>query len=152
MPKTTTDKHRLAYIPYRCSQDTYETIQKIAEGSGKPMVEVLRQLVDTGLVTTGYKQGEEYLTKQVRETVAAALKPQVERLASISAKAAQISGAAFFMSCYTGQLMLPDRERELVRGVAAEARRLGIDFLKLKEGQDMDAFIQGGVGKVLGKE
>ena len=141
------DRHQASPIVFRCSSETWEAIGKIAIEQKKPKSEVLRQLVDAGLVATGYKQDEEYLDKKIREAVTAVLKPSVERLAAISAKAAQIAGATFFMNIYMGQLMLPDMEKQLVQDVAANARKLGIEYLKLKD-QDVDAFISNGVEKV----
>lgn len=141
-------QHKAAYISFRCPPEIEDTISRIAAEQRKTKSEVLRQLVDAGLVATGYRQDDEYLDKKIREAVAAELKPSVERLASISAKAAQISGAAFFMSVYMGQLVLPASEQDLVREVAADARKLGIEYLKLKD-RDVDDFIATGVKKIL---
>lgn len=151
MPKRTTDKHTAAYIPYRCSQSTYETIEKISAAQRKTRVQVVRELVDAGLVATGYKQDEEYLAKQIQESVKAAFQPSVERLAAISAKAAQISGAAFFMGIYTSRLLMPPGEQDLIDQTATQARKLGIDYLKLKD-KDVDTFMEGGVKRITGKE
>lgn len=145
------DRHQAEYIPFRCSVETKDAIDKLSIGQGMTKSDTMRWIVEEGLKAVGYKQDEEYLGTLVREAVASTMKPHVERLASISAKAAQISGAAFFMSYYMGQLMLPEREKQLAHDAAADARKLGIDFLKLKD-QDMDAFIQGGVAKVTDKE
>lgn len=142
------ERHKASYIPFRCSSEVESMIERIAAEQKRTKSEVLRQLVEAGLVATGYKQDEEHLTKIIQEVVTAALKPSVERLASISAKAAQISGAAFFMNVYMGQLMLPDMEKQMVRDAAADARKLGIEYLKLNKDRDVDAFIAEGVEKV----
>lgn len=147
MPKKTTDKHTAAYIPYRCSQSTYEAIEKISVAQRKTKVQVVRELVEAGLVATGYKQDEEYQAKLIQDVVKAALQPSVERLAAISAKATQISSAAFFMNIFTSRLMLPTREQDLIDQAAAEARKLGIEYLKLKD-RDVDAFIADGAKKM----
>ena len=141
------DRHQAVYIPFRCSAEMEATIGKIAAEQKRTKSEILRQLVDAGLIATGYKRDENYLNEQIQTAVASAMKPFVERLAAISAKATQISGAAFFMNVYMGQLLLPESEKELVQNAAADARKLGIEFLKLKN-QDIDAFISDGVEKV----
>lgn len=56
MPRKTTDKHTAAYIPYRCSQTTYEAIEKISVAQKKTRVQVVRDLVEAGLVATGYTE------------------------------------------------------------------------------------------------
>lgn len=147
MPKKTTDKHTAAYIPFRCSQSTYEAIEKISVAQRKARVQVVRELVEAGLVATGYKQDEEYQTMLIQDAVKASLQPSVERLAAISAKATQISSAAFFMNIFTSRLMLPTGEQDLIDQAAAEARKLGIEYLKLKD-HDVDAFIADGAKKM----
>ncbi len=142
------DRHQAAHIVFRCSQTVEDTISKIAAEKKLPKSEVLRQVVDAGLVATGYKQDEDHLEKLIQAAVQTAFKPSVERLAAISAKAAQISGAAFFMNVYMGQLMLPASDKELVKEVVADARKLGIEYLKLKD-QDVDAFLKQGTEKVI---
>lgn len=148
MPKKTTDKHTAAYIPYRCSQSTYEAIEKIAVVQRKTRVQVVRELVEAGLVATGYKQDEEYLAKLIQESVKVVLQPSVERLASISAKAAQISGASFFMGVFASRLMLPPGEQDLIDQAAAQARKMGVEYLKLNKDRDVDAFIADGTEKM----
>ena len=148
MPRHTDDKHRAAYMPFRCDQNTYDTIVKISQESHKSQVQVLRELVEQGLVATGYKQDTDYLAQLIQGAVKTVLQPQVERLASISAKAAQIAGAAFFMNVYMGQLVLPPGDRQLVEEAAGQARKLGIEYLKLKS-QDIDSFITSGTEKII---
>lgn len=150
MPRKTTDKHTAAYIPYRCSQSTYEAIEKISVAQKKTRVQVVRDLVEAGLVATGYKEDTDHLTELIQAAVQTAMKPQVERLAAISAKATQISGAAFFMNIFSSRLMLPSTEQQLVEEAAARARKLGIEYLKLKD-RDMDAFLEDGVEKIIDK-
>jgi len=142
------DRHKASPIVFRANADTHNVISKIAIEQKKSKSEVLRQLVNAGLVASGYKQDEEYLVNTIQAAVQSALKPSVERLAAISAKAAHISGAAFFMNVYMGQLVLPPEEKELVNEAAAQARKLGIEYLKVKLDQDVDGFIAGGVKKM----
>ena len=54
------------------------------------------------------------------------MKPYVERLAAISAKATQLSGADFFLMVYLGTMLLPDGSRQQLEEAAARARKLGI--------------------------
>lgn len=138
------DKHRGKYIPFRCSQDLDEIITKIAEGERRTKSEVLRELVQRGLVAGGYVSGQQELGELVQDAVNAVVKPQVERLAAISAKAAQISAATFFLQTYTGKLSLPEELHDDVDAAANKARRLGVEYLKLPRSKDLDGFIATG--------
>ena len=149
MPKETTDKHRSSYIPFRCSPEMYETIKKIAEGKNLSMSEVLRSLVDAGLVKQGYTQDEDYLYKLVGDAVKEQLQPAVERLAAISAKGTQIAGATFFMNIFAASTALPERERERIEDAAGRARELGIQYLKLDKKQDTDTYLRQGAAEII---
>ncbi len=129
---------------FRCSDDLDTVITRIAEGEQKSKSEVLRELVQKGLVAGGYISGQQELGQLVQNAVNEAVKPQIERLASISAKAAQISAAAFFMEVYAAKLMLPADLRTEIDAVASKARRLGIEYLRLAKGKDVDEFIDAG--------
>ena len=148
MPKNTTDKHRAAYIPFRCDADTYETICKIADSKRLAKVDVLRSLVFDGMAKQGYKPEEDQAYTLVRAAVQEVMKPYVERLAAISAKATQLSGADFFLMVYLGTLLLPESGRQQLEEAAARARKLGIEYLKLSKDTDIDAFIASGIMKI----
>ncbi len=91
-----TDRHQAPYVPFRCSKKTSDLISQIAKEQHRPKSEVLRDLVDKGLTASGAKVEEGELYRMIQEAVNAAMKPQVERLAAISAKATHIAGAAFW--------------------------------------------------------
>ena len=141
------DRHQAVYIPFRCSKETERAIEKLAQTRGQPRSEVLRDLVDSGLVAAGAKMDDDYLYELMKKAVLATMKPQVERLATISAKAAQISGAAFFMNVFTATRNCPLTEQQEIEEAAGSARGLGIQYLKLKD-HDIDAFIREGVKQV----
>ena len=79
------DRHQAAYIPFRCSGETGQLIGRLAAQQHRPRSEVLRDLVEHGLVSVGVKSDEDYLSGLVRQTVEETAKPHVERLAAISA-------------------------------------------------------------------
>lgn len=146
--RDTEDRHRSSYIPFRCSKEVEETITKIAAEQRLPKSEVVRGLVSKGLVVAGYKQDEDALRASIQSALKEILQPQVERLATISAKSTQLSGAAYFLLTYVLRMYFPEGERDTVDEVAAQARQLGIEYLKLKQGSDIDNFIKSGVKKM----
>ncbi|WP_312281280.1 ribbon-helix-helix protein, CopG family [Oscillibacter sp.] len=138
-----TDEKR-AYRPVRCSRELDETLGRLAAQRHTSKSEVLRDLVDRGLVSIGAKADDDYLNELVRRAVKETMQPQVERLAAISAKAAHISSAAFFMSVFEAMEGSSPAEQRRIEEAAGSARELGIQYLKLKD-RDIDAFIQNGV-------
>lgn len=117
-------------------------VSKIAAAEGKTKSEVLRMLVEKGLAAGGYLPGVKELDTVVQEAVATVLQPAVERLAGISAKAAHISAAAFFLTLYSDRLLMPAEQREALDDIAARARRLGIEYLKVSKDRDLDEWLE----------
>ncbi len=128
-------------------ESTDDTLHKIAAGEHTTVSDVIRKLVDKGMKTEGYKVEDDRLYEMVKTAVFEVSKPQVERLASISAKATQISSAAYFLLVCMMQMLLPEDEREDVDELAAKARKLGIEYLKLRD-KDIDAFIRSGIERI----
>ena len=112
------------------------------------MSQVYRELVEKGLVAGGYRSGSQDLTAMIRESVQEAIRPQIERLASISAKGTQISAAAFFLAAYNGRQAVPGYLKEEYEEVAAQARKLGIEYLKLSKDRNLDDFIGRGLRRM----
>lgn len=136
-------EEKSAYRPIRCSRELDGTLGRLATQQHISKSEVLRDLVDKGLTATGTKVKEGEFYRMIQEAVHEAMKPQVERLAAISAKAAHISGAAFFMSIFAAtQGQSPAEQRRIEEG-GGTARELGIQYLKLKD-RNVDAFLKEG--------
>lgn len=125
---------------------TYDLLQQVMQRQGKNnLSNLIRDLIKKGLIASGYLPGAPDTAALVREALESVLKPQVDRLASISAKAAQITAASFFMAAYSGELMIPDDMRLDYDAVIAQARKLGIAFVKLPRGSSLDDFLANGV-------
>lgn len=142
------DRHKASYIPFRCDWDMDEIISKLAKEQRRTKSDILRELVKKGLESSGYKPEEDRAYTLVRAAVQEVMKPYVERLAAISAKATQLSGADFFLMVYLGTLLLPESGRQQLEEAAARARKLGIEYLKLSKDTDIDAFIASGIMKI----
>lgn len=136
------------YRPVRCSRELDETLAQLAAQRHITKSEILRELVDKGLTATGAKVEDSALYEMIRQAVRETMQPQVERLAAISAKAAHISGAAFFMAVYAASHGRSPAEQREIEEAAGTARMLGIQYLKLKD-RDIDAFLQNGAKQII---
>ena len=143
-------KNEQSGVPARfwISKEMDHVIAKIAQGESKTKSDVFRDLIQLGLSAGGYQSGSQDMAGMVRAAVTAAMKPQTERLAAISAKAAQISAAAFFLAAYSGKLALPEELQPEFDEVAAHARKLGAEYLKLSKDRNLDDFITGGLRRM----
>lgn len=142
------DRIKNALAHFWISPETDDTVRRIATAEGRSTSDVYRDLVEKGLVAGGYKTGNQDMAALIREAVQETLRPQVDRLAAISAKGTQISAAAFFMAFYNGRQTLPPYAQEAYDELAAQARKLGIEYLKLSKDKDIDAFIGQGLRRM----
>lgn len=125
-----------------------DTVRRIATAEGRSVSSVYRELVEKGLVAGGYRSGEKDLAAMVRTAVEESIKPHVERLAAISAKGVQIDAASYFLQIYNGKQALPIYQQEEYDMLAANARKLGIEYLKLSKDKSLDEFIRRGVDRM----
>lgn len=130
------------------SLETDDTIRRIATAEGRSVSSVYRDMVDLGLVAGGYRSGEKDLAAMVRTAVEETMKPHVERLAAISAKGVQIDAASYFLQVYNGKQALPEWQHEDYDALAAQARKLGIEYLKLSRDKNVDDFIRRGISRM----
>lgn len=130
------------------SPEMDETVRKIATLENRTLSSVYRDLVEGGLAAAGYISGTASIATMVREAVDEAIKPQVERLAAISAKGTQISAAAFFLAAYAGKLNLPEDQQQDFDETAALARKLGVEYLKLAKDKNLDAYIASAIRRL----
>lgn len=130
------------------AKETDDEVRRIAIANGRPLSAVYRELVEKGLVAGGYRNGVQDMAGMIREVLQETMRPQVERLASISAKGTQISTAAFFLAAYAGRLAVPEHLREEYDKLAAQARKLGVEYLKLAKDKSLDDFIAQGLTRM----
>lgn len=130
------------------SEEMTEQLYRIANSEHMTLSDVLRELVQAGLIAKGYTLSPESTATIVNEAVTAALRPQVERLAAMNAKAAQISAAAFFLAAYSGKQALPPEEQAEFETVAAQARKLGVEYLKLAKDKNLDTFVASALQRI----
>lgn len=135
-----------SHITFRVSVETEAIVKKIAESEGRSASSVYREMLDRGLAAAGYRSGSEDLRELVGNTLEELLKPQVERLATISAKGTQLSAAAFFLLAYIGNQQANYPEE--FEAIAAQARKLGIEYLKLSKDRSLDDFIRAGITRL----
>lgn len=143
-------EQRINSTPVRfwVSAETDETVRRIANAEGRSASSVYREMIDKGLSAAGYRSGNEDLQQLVRLAVEEQMKPHVERLATISAKGTQLSAAAFFLAAYNGRLQVPEAYQEEFDAIAASARKLGIEYLKLSKDRNLDDFIREGLARM----
>lgn len=135
-------------VQFWATSEMDATVRKIAAAEDRTVSAVYRDLVEKGLAAGGYRSGGQDLAELVRTAVREELRPQVERLAAISAKGTQIGAASFFLAAYNGRQAVPEYRREEYDELAAQARKLGVEFLKLSKDKSLDDFLARGLDRM----
>ncbi len=145
-------KERVVHITLRITESIFKTLENVAVAEGCTRSEVCRDMLEKGLAAAGYIDGSEDLAALIYKSVSDAMRPHVDRLASISAKAAQIAAASFFLEAWIGKNTLPEYLLEDYTEVSENARRLGAQYLKVSKDRSLDAFVASGLRQMDGDD
>lgn len=137
-----------AIVRFWISPEMDANVRRIADSQGRSLSSVYRELVEKGLVAGGYRSGNQDMAGLVQNAVEQAMRPQIDRLAAISAKGTQIGAAAFFLAAYNGRQQVQEYMKEEYDELAALARKLGVEYLKLSRDEALDDFIARGLGRM----
>ena len=112
------------------SDEQTEIIEKISRREGKAFADIVRGLCDEAIKIQVSKDNIDLVTDIIEERLRAILKPQVERLASISAKGAIMSATSTFLNAQAlADFVPPEKRRDLVE-TYEKARLKGVAYVK----------------------
>lgn len=114
----------------RFTEEQLEAINRYAEVKGYNFSEAVRQLCQKGLEIEVSSSNIDLVVEIIEERLRAILKPQIERLASISAKGAIMSATSTFLNAQAlSDFVPPERRKDLV-DVYEKARLKGVAYVK----------------------
>lgn len=109
-----------------------EMIERIARKENKSFADTVRFLCDESLKVNANADSIDMITEIIDERLRAILKPQVERLASLSAKGAIMSATSTFLNAQAlADLVPPNKQKDLVE-IYEKARLKGVTYVKGK--------------------
>lgn len=138
------------YIPIRVTAKMNELLEKTARAENKSKSLLIREYIDKGLRVDGFTQNERSMQDSIALAVKQVLDPAVERLASISAKNAWMSGAEYFLLIYALRILVDDEDLDNLNSLVENSRKLGIAYLKTKDAS-VDDFIKKALKDLGGK-
>ncbi|MBU5317873.1 hypothetical protein KQI30_16620 [Clostridium bornimense] len=109
-----------------------ETIEKIATVKGISFADTVRRLCDEAIKIQVSNDNIDLVTEIIDERLRAILKPQVERLASISVKGAIMSATSTFLNAQALNDFVPPERRKDFNTSYEKARLKGIAYVKSK--------------------
>lgn len=113
--------------------EDYEEIRLIAEKENKPMAELVRDWALQGKNGILTEKNIDVLVPIIREQLNSILAPQMERIATLSAKTCVQAGAAAYLCAETINKFVQPAEREEVQDVYTKARKKSVQYLKSRD-------------------
>ncbi len=110
----------------------YEQIRNLAHKEGRTMSEIVREAAIDNLTVRINAENIDMITQIIREQLRAVLKPDIERLAALSAKTCVQSSTAAYLTAETISKFVPLSEQENFRDCYEKARKKGVEYTRRK--------------------
>lgn len=114
----------------------YEQIRNLAHKEGRTMSEIVREAAIDNLTVHINAENIDMITHIIREQLRDILKPDIERLAALSAKTCVQSSTAAYLTAETISKFVPLQEQEEFRECYEKARKKGVEYTRRKLGSD----------------
>lgn len=114
----------------------YEQIRNLAHKEGRTMSEIVREAAIDNLTVRINAENIDMITHIIREQLRDILKPDIERLAALSAKTCVQSSTADYLTAETISKFVPLQEQEEFRECYEKARKKGVEYTRRKLGSD----------------
>lgn len=112
------------------TSDTYNQIKLVADKRGISMSELVREWSMEGLNGTLTENNLDVLAPIIREQLRNIIIPQIDRLATLSAKTCVQAGAAAYLSAEAILKFVPEEEKEEVVKSYEAARKKAVLYMR----------------------
>ncbi len=113
--------------------DTYDHIMRLAAQKDVSMSDVVRLYTEEGLQGKLNSDNIDFISGIIREQVKNTMQPQIERLASLSAKAYMEAATASLLTAETIAKFVDDSQQEAFEEVYEKARKKALATVRKKE-------------------
>jgi len=113
--------------------DTYDHIMRLAAQKDVSMSDVVRLYTEEGLQGKLNSDNIDFISGIIREQVKNTMQPQIERLASLSAKAYMEAATASLLTAETIAKFVDDSQQEAFEEVYEKARKKALAAVRKKE-------------------
>lgn len=107
-----------------------EVIEKISKRQGRTFADTVRSLCDEAIKLQVSNDNIDLIAEIIDERLRAILKPQVERLASLSAKGAIMSATSTFLNAQALSDFVPKERRKEFVEAYEKAKLKGVAYVK----------------------
>ena len=129
-------------ITVKVKEPMLKDLQKLARKSGMSLAELVRQYIAKGVGIDAANADIDFIRQNIREELAAQLKPGIERIVKLTVKSGIVSAAGYFLNASAlSEFVPPARQREYDE-VLAESKKMGVVYFRLPS-NEAESFLKG---------
>jgi hypothetical protein len=134
-------------ITVKVKEPLYKDLQKLARKAGMSLAELVRGYIDKGMGLDAAKADIDFVRQNIREEIAAQLKPAVERMVKLTVKSGIVSAAGYFLCASAlSEFIPPSRQREYEE-VLVESKKMGVIYFRLPSNEAEEFLKEGASGR-----
>jgi len=133
MPRTMNPKPKsnTKRVTFHLTNDMVKSLERLADKNHQNISEIIRKAIDKYMNVDLYQKDADFISDIVRPIVKEQIEKQANRLASMLFKIGVISASNYFAAIRTLSDVISPSMLEDFNAIAANARKLGIDYMKM---------------------
>ena len=128
-----TKKEQTVQITVKVRQGEYESLQKLAARTYKPMAEIIRGFIKAGMDIERSKEDIDFIRKQIREELDIMLKPQINRLAKLLMRIGMMTISFCYFNSKIVHLFVPIKDRTSYEELMSECKHNAAAYLNMRD-------------------
>lgn len=122
-------------LVFSVTDEMYDTVEKLAAQRGCKIAEVSRDLLKQSLDQKVMAANMDLITNIIKTQVDMAMKPHIERLASLEAKTAMASATSMYLTAETLEKFVAPEERVRIQDAYNAARKKASEYIRGKSNE-----------------
>ena len=120
-------------ITVKIKQSEYDSLQKLAAKTHRPMAEIIRGFIKAGMDIERSKEDIDFIRKQIREELDIMLKPQINRLAKLLMRVGMMDISFCYFTSKLVHLFVPISDRTSYEELMAECKHNAAAYLNMRD-------------------
>ena len=128
-----THKEQTVQITVKVRQGEYESLQKLAAKTHRPMAEIVRGYIKGGMDIERSKEDIDFIRKQIREELDIMLRPQINRLAKLLMRIGMMTISFCYFNSKIVHRFVPFTDRVSYEELLAECKHNAAAYLNMRD-------------------
>ena len=126
-------QEKTVQITVKVKQSEYESLQKLAAKTYRPMAEIVREFIKRGMDIERSKEDIDFIRSQLREELEIMMKPQFNRLAKLHMRVGMMTVSFCYFASKIFALINPFQTRKSHEEAMAECKHNAAAYLSMRD-------------------